>query len=138
MQNPEVTIAELEKINQFGVDIAIDDFGTGFSSLSYLGVLPLTCLKIDRCFVTDICSNETNQKIILSIINLAQSLELSVIGEGVETEEELEFLYHHGCRKIQGYYFSKPIAADKIQDFIAESKKVICSKIARLLSQPPP
>ena len=130
MQNPEVTIAELEKINQFGVDIAIDDFGTGFSSLSYLGVLPLTCLKIDRCFVTDICSNETNQKIILSIINLAQSLELSVIGEGVETEEELEFLYHHGCRKIQGYYFSKPIAADKIQDFIAESKKVICSKIA--------
>jgi len=118
MQDPDIAVKELECINSLGVEIAIDDFGTGYSSLSYLGLLPLTCLKIDRCFVTDICKNETNQKIVLSIINLAKSLELSVIGEGVETQEELDFLYDQGCKIIQGYYFSKPLLVDEVLSFI--------------------
>ncbi len=129
MENPTQSIEEIRKINQLGVEVAIDDFGTGYSSLSYLGVLPLRCLKIDRSFVTDICNHSTNQKIVLSILSLARSLGYEVIAEGVETEEELNFLWHNGCRQIQGYFFSEPLPSNDVAAFVADTDGTLSDKI---------
>ena len=120
MEKPEAVAIELQQINALGVELAIDDFGTGYSSLSYLGILPLRWMKIDRCFIADITVKPINQKIVLSIIRLAESLGYETIAEGVETEDELNYLVNLGCRYIQGYYFSKPLSADEIEAFVCD------------------
>lgn len=113
MQNLEDSIKTLQALNALGIDIAIDDFGTGYSSLSYLRRFPINKLKIDRSFVRDICSDEDDAKMIASIITLGQSLNLQIVAEGVETDEQMEFLRAHNCDQVQGYYISRPIAAEK-------------------------
>jgi len=109
------TITQLQYIYQKGVKISIDDFGTGYSSLLYLSKLPLTTLKIDKEFVSNICNKEKDNAIILSIIKLGQSLNLEIVAEGVETKNQCNYLKQNACKVIQGYLFSKPIKANKLK-----------------------
>ena len=112
MEDVRRNIASLQAIRDLGVSIAIDDFGTGFSSLSYLARLPVDALKIDRSFVIDMTAGPQGLALVSTIINLAQSLKLKVVAEGVETEEQQHTLRLLDCDEMQGYLFSKPVPAD--------------------------
>lgn len=113
-QNVDETAKTLGQLNTMGVEIALDDFGTGYSSLSYLKRFPITTLKIDRSFVRDIATDPNDAAIIAAIIAMAGSLNMRVVAEGIETEEQLDFLEKQGCRHYQGFYFSKPMPASEI------------------------
>jgi EAL domain-containing protein (putative c-di-GMP-specific phosphodiesterase class I) len=108
MENVEAVIPVLQHFHDLGITVAIDDFGTGYSSLSYLKRLPLDILKIDRSFVTDATNNNDDAAIARVIANLAITLRMRVIAEGVETEEQLRFVREIGCHGAQGYFFQKP------------------------------
>ena len=112
MQDTERTKATLASIKSLGVRIAVDDFGTGYSSLSYLRKFPIDSLKIDKTFVRDITTDRDDASIAAGIIGLGHNLRLDVIAEGVETEEQLAFLYKEGCDAIQGYLCGRPQPAD--------------------------
>lgn len=109
MSDMEVSIQVLQAFRDLGYRIAIDDFGTGFSCLNYLRRLPANILKIDQSFVRDMQSDTASLAIVTSIINLAESLGMETIAEGVETAEEYALLASQGCRLMQGYHFSKPL-----------------------------
>lgn len=111
----QTIIPVLQQLKQLGFHIAIDDFGTGYSSLSHIKRLPFDILKIDRSFVKDMCQNPVSISIIEMIISLAKKLGVEIIAEGIETREQLEILKNKGCRKIQGYYYSKPIPANQFE-----------------------
>jgi len=115
LANPQQTIQTLQKLRETGFSIAIDDFGTGYSSLSYLKNLPLDKIKIDRSFVTNIQSEPKNQTIISAITTLAKGLNVTLLAEGVETEEELRYLRSEGIESIQGYIFSKPSSTEDFE-----------------------
>ncbi len=115
MTNPDEAIKLLGKISDLGVELAVDDFGTGYSSLTYLKRLPIDKLKIDQDFVRDLPDDEEDVGITKAVIALAKSLNLKVIAEGVETKEQKDFIVANGCENIQGYYYSKPIPADKMK-----------------------
>jgi PAS domain S-box-containing protein/diguanylate cyclase (GGDEF)-like protein len=100
---------KMRYLKELGIQFSIDDFGTGYSSLSYIRHLPISELKIDKSFVDDIHNAEDEVPIINAIIQMGQALNLRIVGEGVETKEQLTYLRNHGCDVIQGYYFSKPI-----------------------------
>jgi EAL domain-containing protein (putative c-di-GMP-specific phosphodiesterase class I) len=123
MEDVEHSVATLQAIRVMDVTIAIDDFGTGFSSLSYLSKLPVDTLKIDRSFVNDMTAGETGLALVSTIINLAHSLKLNVVAEGVETEEQSHLLQLLNCDEMQGYLFSKPVPREIFE--------------ARCLAQPP-
>jgi diguanylate cyclase (GGDEF)-like protein/PAS domain S-box-containing protein len=112
--NADVTLSVLKELKSMGVTLAIDDFGTGYSSFSYLKKFPVSKLKIDRSFVRDVAANPDDAAITAAIISMAKSLYLKVIAEGVEDEAQMSFLRAHQCDEIQGYYFSKPLAVDKV------------------------
>lgn len=118
MKNSEYVIDLLKELKNMGVYISIDDFGTGYSSLGRLKELPVNILKIDRSFVTNIYCEKINKAIVVAIIELAHSLGLRVLAEGVETIEDLEVLRELHCDEIQGYYISKPLPADEFEEFI--------------------
>lgn len=122
MQNAEFTIGVLSKLQAMGVKVAIDDFGTGYSSLSYLKHFPVNTLKIDRCFIQDITTDRHDSTISLAIIDLAHSLSLQVIAEGVETAEQVEFLKENGCDQIQGYFFSPPLPDSEFEKMLIDGK----------------
>ncbi len=107
------TIEKMNQLKSLGIGFSIDDFGTGYSSLSYLKKLPLDQLKIDRAFVRDIAIDPNDAVIVEMIISMANHLQFGVIAEGVETEEQLNFLIEKGCQEYQGYYFSRPEPAAK-------------------------
>jgi diguanylate cyclase (GGDEF)-like protein len=126
MENPESAVRVLADIRRMGVKIAIDDFGTGYSSLSYLRHLPIDTVKLDRSFVNGATAHPDHAALVMAIITLAHNLRLQVIAEGVETEEQLNFLRLLRCDQGQGYFFDKPTSADRI--------KLLA---ARYLDQPP-
>jgi EAL domain-containing protein (putative c-di-GMP-specific phosphodiesterase class I) len=116
LTNADVMFSVLEELKEMGLNLAIDDFGTGYSSLSYLRQFPVSKLKIDRSFIRDITTNPGDAAITTAIIDMARSLSLRVIAEGVETEAQMSFLRANQCDEIQGYYFSRPLLADKFAD----------------------
>ena len=122
MQNAEFTIQALSQLQTMGVKIAIDDFGTGYSSLSYLKHFPVNTIKIDRCFIENVLTDRHDASIALAIIDLAHSLSLKVIAEGVETEEQVQFLKENGCDQMQGYFFSPPIPATEFEKMVIDGK----------------
>ena len=121
MSDVEHAIAILRNLKGLGIQISIDDFGTGYSSLSYLRRFPIDVLKIDQSFVNDISTDPDDAAIVVSIISLAHSLRLKVIAEGVETAEQLDFLRAHDCDQMQGYFFSRPVAAEAFELLLRES-----------------
>ncbi|WP_176583990.1 EAL domain-containing protein [Priestia megaterium] len=121
LMNAEETIKALHLLKKYGISISIDDFGTGYSSLSYLKKLPIDCLKIDRSFIQDIQEDYSNSEIAQAIISLSQSLKLEVIAEGVEEEYQKAFLMKNGCDHMQGYLFSKPLAAEDFEEAFLNS-----------------
>ncbi|OIP74952.1 MAG: GGDEF domain-containing response regulator [Oscillatoriales cyanobacterium CG2_30_44_21] len=112
MENAELAARIIDQLQHRHIQLSIDDFGTGYSSLSYLHRLPIEQLKIDRSFIIRIGKNGKNTEIITAIIALAKSLNMSVIAEGVETQDQLDQLNNLGCKFCQGYIFSKPVDAD--------------------------
>lgn len=121
MQDVTNTINTLQAIKKLGVRLAIDDFGTGYSSLSYLQKFPVDVLKIDQSFIRDLSTDSNDAKLVSSIIDLGKNLSLSIIAEGVETAEQLNFLKRHHCEEAQGFYFSKALEPEAFADFLAES-----------------
>jgi len=118
MHDPMKSIERLQILNDMGIQIAIDDFGTGYSSLTYLKRLPVNTLKIDRSFIKDLPDDEEDRAISKAIIALAQSLNMKIIAEGVETSEQINYLLSNGCHYIQGYYYSKAIDKTSMTDYI--------------------
>lgn len=118
MENVEATIGTLESLKKLGIKISIDDFGTGYSSLSYLQRLPIDTLKIDKSFVRDIPAASDAAAIAVLIIAMAHSLKLSVVAEGVETQDQMSFLRSKECDVIQGYLMSRPLPPAEITEFL--------------------
>jgi diguanylate cyclase (GGDEF)-like protein len=113
MNNADSTKSILNTLRERGVQVAIDDFGTGYSSLSYLTRFPIDILKIDQSFVRQIADSEGDTSIVTAIIGMGQSLKMLVVAEGVETEEQAEFLRANRCDQAQGFYFCRPVAAEE-------------------------
>ncbi|MEG3968640.1 EAL domain-containing response regulator [Microcoleus sp. T2B6] len=122
VEDAESAIATLQHLKNLGVCISLDDFGTGYSSLSYLTQYPFDTLKIDRCFISNITDGCTNAAIVKAIIEMAHSLCLEVIAEGVETEAEKDFLWRYKCDIMQGYLFSPPLAAADFEQLLMAGK----------------
>lgn len=120
VENAESAISVMNRLKDLGVTLSIDDFGTGYSSLAYLKRFPVDALKIDRSFVKDIPHDKDDMAIACAVINLARTLDLRIIAEGIELDAQAEFLRDQHCDEGQGYLFSKPIAADQFAKRIAE------------------
>lgn len=121
LKDPERSLEIIERLNEIGFGFSIDDYGTGYSSLSNLKNLPLSEVKIDRSFVTDLISNESDAVIVNATVNLAHNLGLEVTAEGVENEEIMERLREYGCDLVQGYYINKPMDAESFIRKMSES-----------------
>ncbi len=118
VEDPDAAVRILRQIRDIGVRLSIDDFGTGYSSMAYLSQLPVQVLKIDRAFIADLESNDKDAAITRGLIALAHSLSLRVIAEGVETQGVFEFLHAQGCDVLQGYWFSRPLPAEAMLEFL--------------------
>ena len=113
MQNTEEPLKILTGIHKRGIRLSLDDFGTGYSALSYLKQFPLQVLKIDRSFISDLLQKDSNRTLVETIIAMANSLNLDLVAEGVETQEQLKFLRDRGVRIVQGFMFSQAIPGEK-------------------------
>jgi diguanylate cyclase (GGDEF)-like protein/PAS domain S-box-containing protein len=118
LANADLMLSVIQELKAMGLTLAIDDFGTGYSSFSYLRQFRVSKLKIDRSFIRDVAVNADDAAITAAIISIAKSLKLKVIAEGVENEAQMTFLRAHQCDEIQGYYFSKPLAVDKVAEHL--------------------
>jgi diguanylate cyclase (GGDEF)-like protein/PAS domain S-box-containing protein len=124
MRDLEGSIDTMQRLQQMGVRLSIDDFGTGYSSLSALKHFPVGRLKIDKSFVRELPHGEDDKAIAIAVISLGQRLNLSVIAEGVETQEQVDFLADNNCHEIQGYHFSKPVAPGEIETMLRDARPV--------------
>jgi diguanylate cyclase (GGDEF)-like protein/PAS domain S-box-containing protein len=124
MKNAETAISTLSELKAMGIKISVDDFGSGYSSLSYLKSLPIDVLKIDQSFVRDMTADPKDAAIVMAIIQLAHSLQLKVIAEGVETEEQLHFLRLLRCDEMQGYLFCRPLPAADFHHVLTEGRNL--------------
>ena len=115
MRNVDTAIGKMHELSAMGIRLSIDDFGTGYSSLAALKRFPIHTLKIDKSFVKEVTINPNDAAIASSIIALAHTMNLTVVAEGIETLDQLEFLLERGCEIGQGYYFSKPLPADEAE-----------------------
>jgi EAL domain-containing protein (putative c-di-GMP-specific phosphodiesterase class I) len=114
MENSAATRAALQELRDHGVRIALDDFGTGYSSLAYLTRMPIGNIKVDRCFVAGLLDGGENEAIVRAVLAMAGSLGMRVTAEGVETIEQALALKSMACDSLQGFYFSRPVPADRI------------------------
>ncbi|OEU75608.1 MAG: hypothetical protein BA869_09770 [Desulfuromonadales bacterium C00003107] len=121
MANVKEAIGTMQRLQAAGVGFAIDDFGTGYSSLNYLRQLPLSKLKIDRSFLLDIPGNKDNEKLVFSILTLARSFDLQTVAEGIETQDQLEYLKQLECDLGQGYLFSRPVSPEAIHALLSDA-----------------
>src|SRR5471030_2851758 len=135
MSNAEETITVLQNLKALGIQISIDDFGTGYSSLAYLKRFPIDKLKIDIAFVREVTSNPDDAAIVLAIINMAHSMKLEVIAEGVEKDAQLAYLRRHGCDEMQGFYFSRPVPQEEFEQMLHDGKCLITSQEDNVLEQ---
>ena len=119
MSHADRVSARLGELREIGVQLSIDDFGTGYSSLAYLRTLPIDELKIDRCFLNDVETDQDSAAIVRAIIALAHSLDLTVVAEGIETVGQLSFLRAHACQSGQGFLFSRPVPAKQFEALLA-------------------
>jgi len=124
MEDVEKAVDMLTQLRELGTAIAIDDFGTGHSSMSYLKQFPVDTIKIDKSFVRGLPVDSVDTAIVEAIFALAKSLKLDVVAEGVETVQQLDCLKHKHCSKVQGYLFSEPVSAEKIESYLAKSSKL--------------
>ena len=124
MKDPERAIEKLHELKLMGIKVAVDDFGTGYSSLNYLKRFPIDTLKIDRSFVSDVCKDPHDTAIVRAIINLGHALDLTVIAEGVETKEQLQYLSALECDVVQGFLFSKALSTKGFEELLIEQRKV--------------
>jgi EAL domain-containing protein (putative c-di-GMP-specific phosphodiesterase class I) len=122
MRDFEDCLRRMEQLRRLGVSIAIDDFGTGYSSLNYLRRLPVDSLKIDRSFLSELVSSSNSLPLIQTIVALAHNMGLSVVAEGVETEEQFAVLRAMGCDKVQGHLFGAPLAAGAVPELLARHR----------------
>ncbi|MDN4503712.1 EAL domain-containing protein [Alteromonadaceae bacterium BrNp21-10] len=132
MQNPEQALGLMQRLRDMGIHLALDDFGTGYSSLAYLKKFPLNTLKIDKAFIDDIVTSETDRHMASAIITIAHNLGLSVVAEGVEDEKQLAILRRYQCEMIQGFLYSKPLNKERFHRLLSEShtmKKMIKHKV---------
>lgn len=120
MHDAEKSIATMNELRALGIHLSIDDFGTGYSSLSYLKRFPINKLKVDQSFVRNMTLNANDASITKTVILLGQSLNLTVIAEGVETREQLAMLMQYNCNEVQGYLFSRPISKEGLEEFISK------------------
>jgi diguanylate cyclase (GGDEF)-like protein/PAS domain S-box-containing protein len=120
LNDVERVVGVLDEIKRRGVQLSLDDFGTGYSSLMYIKRFAIDKLKIDQSFVHDIGGDADDAAIVAAIIAIGRTLGLTIIGEGVETREQSEFLRIHGCHQVQGYYFAKPMPADRFERLLRE------------------
>ena len=124
IKNPDKVVAKLTEIKALGVTVAIDDFGTGYSSLSSLLKFPFDKIKIDKSFVTDSSERESARDVLRMITALGTALKMRITAEGVETQEQVDFLREIACHSLQGYYFAKPLAEAELPSYlVAEAKK---------------
>ena len=124
LQDVENTLQTVRQLKALGVRLSIDDFGTGYSSLSYLKRFAVDRLKIDRSFVRDLEFDPDNAAIVRAVIQLARSLRLGLVAEGVETEAQLAFLREEGCQDVQGYLFSRPLSVADLRMFLRRHRSV--------------
>jgi diguanylate cyclase (GGDEF)-like protein/PAS domain S-box-containing protein len=124
MSDAGEAVQTLHQFKSLGVRLAMDDFGTGYSSLAYLKSFPLDALKIDRAFIRDVVSDPDDAAITIAIISLAHNLKLKVVAEGVETEEQLQFLRLHGCDEMQGFYFARPLPVEECTRALIEDRRL--------------
>jgi diguanylate cyclase (GGDEF)-like protein len=122
MQNTEVAIALTQQLRSRQIQISIDDFGTGYSSLGYLNRFPLNILKIDRSFINEMPDGNRKYRVVETIINLSHQLNLAVVAEGIETQQQLEWLQQLGCEFGQGYLFSRPLTPDQIEKIFLQGR----------------
>jgi len=130
MGAPQMTAKVLQELRNFGVKIYLDDFGTGYSSLSHLHKLPVDALKIDRSFVSGLLLDD-RPAIVESILALAKTLQTDVVAEGVEDEMQAHKLERLGCRRAQGFYFSRPIPAQAVEELLTA-----CRPLGRAADRP--
>ena len=127
MKEPDQAIEKLHELKLMGIRVAIDDFGTGYSSLNYLKRFPIDTLKIDKTFVADVCKDPHDTAIVRAIITLGHALDLTVIAEGVETQEQLKYLSSLGCDVVQGFLFSKSLSAPVFEELLVEQRRAAAS-----------
>ena len=130
MKDPEEAIVKLHELKLMGIKVAVDDFGTGYSSLNYLKRFPIDTLKIDKTFVSDVCKDPHDTAIVRAIINLGHALDLTVIAEGVETKEQLQYLSALECDVVQGFLFSKALSAAAFEELLVEQRQVQISSVS--------
>lgn len=120
MKNVDYVMDKIDELKQLGVRISIDDFGTGYSSLSYLKRFRVHTLKIDRSFIRDVTADEDNAAIVTALIAMSRQMKMLSLAEGVETEEQLQFLREKGCDEVQGFFFSKPIPPHEFETLLKQ------------------
>lgn len=124
MDSPEQAATMLEQLKSLGIEISLDDFGTGFSSLSALRRLPIDVVKVDRSFIHDITATSEGVSVTRAIITMARGLQMKVLAEGVETENQLSLLVARGCDQIQGYWFSRPVLVEALEEMLRTGKRL--------------
>jgi diguanylate cyclase (GGDEF)-like protein/PAS domain S-box-containing protein len=130
MKDPEEAIEKLHELKLMGISVAIDDFGTGYSSLNYLKRFPIDTLKIDKSFVSDVCKDPHDTAIVRAIINLGHALDLTVVAEGVETKEQLQYLSALECDVVQGFLFSKALSGRAFEELLIEQRRVTSGNVS--------